>query len=161
MSGVRAMRWQDLSAVVALERELFPDSAWSAASWWGELAGRPRRDYVVLVDPQGTVEDGVGGYAGLDLAGETADVMTVAVHPRLRGTGQGSVLLSALLDRARAAGAARVMLEVRADNEAALGLYRRHGFTVVHTRRGYYQPGGVDALVMRAGVEGEGVPGDD
>jgi ribosomal-protein-alanine N-acetyltransferase len=163
---VRPLRWQDLAEVVALEAELFPDDPWSAAGWWAELAQRPRRDYVVLtqaeaVDADGgePAERGIAGYAGLDLAGETADVMTVAVHPRLRGTGRGATLLRALLDRARAAGAGQVMLEVRADNEAALALYQRHGFEVVHTRRGYYQPGGVDALVMRAVLGTNGAVG--
>ena len=32
---------------------------------------------------------------------------------------------------------------------AAIGLYDRAGYTVVSTRRRYYQPGDVDALVMR------------
>ena len=41
------------------------------------------------------------------------------------------------------------MLEVRADNAAAIRLYRRHGFERLAVRRGYYQPGDVDAWVMR------------
>ena len=41
------------------------------------------------------------------------------------------------------------MLEVRADNAAALRLYERHGFERVAVRRGYYQPEGVDAHVLR------------
>lgn len=42
-----------------------------------------------------------------------------------------------------------MMLEVRADNVAALGLYRQSGFEQLSVRRRYYQPEGVDALVMR------------
>jgi [ribosomal protein S18]-alanine N-acetyltransferase len=38
---------------------------------------------------------------------------------------------------------------VRADNSAALALYERAGFTVVNRRRGYYQPSGTDAVIMR------------
>jgi ribosomal-protein-alanine N-acetyltransferase len=41
------------------------------------------------------------------------------------------------------------MLEVRADNVAARNLYDRNGFDVLSARRRYYQPGDVDALVMR------------
>ena len=44
-------------------------------------------------------------------------------------------------------GAERVILEVRADNDAARALYAGAGFTTLQTRRGYY-PGGVDALVL-------------
>lgn len=143
---LRALRWQDLAEVQRIESAAFPDDAWSPASFWGELAARPRRDYVVLED------DGIVGYAGLDLAGETADVMTIAVDPGRRGAGHGARLLEALLARAEAAGAEQVMLEVRADNAAATGLYERFGFTEVRRRRGYYQPGSVDALVMRRKV---------
>ncbi|CAM5271203.1 Ribosomal-protein-alanine N-acetyltransferase OS=Streptomyces violarus OX=67380 GN=FHS41_002807 PE=4 SV=1 [Streptomyces violarus] len=41
------------------------------------------------------------------------------------------------------------MLECRVDNVCAQKLYERFGFEVIGFRRGYYQPGNVDALVMR------------
>jgi len=156
---VRAMRWQDLAEVHRIEEDAFPQDAWSLAAWWSELAARPRRDYVVLQEsglPGERGAAGLVGYGGLDLAGETADVMTVAVDPARRGQGHGVTLLEELLDRATRSGAAAVMLEVRADNEAALGLYSRHGFHEVHRRRGYYQPCAVDALVMRKEVGARG-----
>ena len=80
-------------------------------------------------------------------AGEVSDVMTIAVVPRARRTGLGRVLLEELITRSRAQGACRLLLEVRADNEPALGLYTARGFQRLSTRRGYY-PGGVDALVL-------------
>jgi ribosomal-protein-alanine N-acetyltransferase len=141
------LTWRDIPALAAIEREVFPDDAWTEATWWAELAQRPRRDYTVARDVAG-----VAGYAGLDLAGEVADVMTVAVAPDRRGSGLGRRLLEHLLAQAAGHGASRVMLEVRADNTAALALYEQAGFEVVHTRRGYYRPGPVDALVMRKEV---------
>lgn len=140
----RAARWSDVAALAALEAELFSHDAWSEQTWWAELAGRPRRDYVVLDDGAGVV-----GYAGLDHGGDVADVMTVAVAPRAQGLGLGRRLLGELEARAQARGAAFVMLEVRADNTAARSLYERSGYVVLSTRRRYYQPGDVDALVMR------------
>jgi len=41
---------------------------------------------------------------------------------------------------------------VRTDNHRAQRLYRRYGFTEIGIRRGYYQPSGTDALVMRRDV---------
>lgn len=140
--ALRPVRWTDLDALAALEAELFADEPWDLPSWWQELAGRPRRDYVLLEDAAGVL-----GYAGLDHGGETSDVMTIAVHPRGRGRGHGRELLAELLRRARDAGAERVLLEVRADNAAAVGLYERAGFTPVRTRRRYYRDG-TDALVL-------------
>lgn len=138
----REVRWQDLDELADLETELFGAEAWSLSSWWGELAGRPRREYLLVQDVEGII-----GYAGLDHAGEVSDVMTIAVVPRARRTGLGRLLLEELITRSRAKGAHRLLLEVRADNEPALGLYAARGFTRLSTRRGYY-PGGVDALVL-------------
>jgi ribosomal-protein-alanine N-acetyltransferase len=152
---LREARWTDIAALAALEGDLFPHDAWAEPTWWAELAARPRRDYVVL-------DDGVGvaGYAGIDHGGEVADVMTVAVAPRARGLGLGRTLLDELEARARARGAAFVMLEVRADNAAALHLYERSGYVLLSTRRRYYQPGDVDALVLRKALSEKGA-GDE
>ncbi len=141
-AALREVRWQDLQTLAGLEDALFGADAWSLDSWWGELAARPRRQYVLAEDAAG-----IAGYAGLDHAGDTADVMTIAVLPDRRGGGLGRRLLEELVARARAGGALRLLLEVRADNTAARGLYAQRGFTLVRTRRGYY-PGGVDALVL-------------
>ncbi|WP_207555770.1 ribosomal protein S18-alanine N-acetyltransferase [Intrasporangium flavum] len=139
------LEWADLPTLADLEQQLFADDAWSPQTWWSELAARPRREYVLARDADGAV----AGYAGLDLAGDTADVMTVATAPTHQGRGVGRVLLDELLRRARAHGVEAVLLEVRADNDAARRLYDRAGFEVISVRRRYYQPRDVDALVMR------------
>ena len=150
MTTVRVMTWRDIPQLAELEQELFAADAWSAETWWAELAGRPRRDYVVLEGASG-----IEGYAGVDHGGDVADVMTLAVTPGRRGLGLGDLLVDTLLDKARSGGAEAVMLEVRADNDPALALYRRHGFAEVSVRRRYYQPGDVDAVVLRRRLEGE------
>jgi len=142
---LRDLEWTDLAHLAELEQQLFADDAWSEATWWTELAGRPRRDYVVATTPDGTI----AGYAGLDVAGDVADVMTIATAPGHQGRGTGRVLLTELVRRAAARGVEAVLLEVRADNDAARRLYDRAGFEVISVRRRYYQPGDVDALVMR------------
>jgi ribosomal-protein-alanine N-acetyltransferase len=152
MSALRDVTWRDIPRLVELETELFADAAWSAESWWAELAGRPRRSYVVLEGG-----DGIEGYAGVDLGGDVADVMTLAVVPGWRGRGLGDLLVGELVRRAGKSGAGSVMLEVRADNGPARRLYERHGFEEVSVRRRYYrQPDGpdVDALVMRRRLGG-------
>lgn len=141
---VREARWTDVPALAALELELFPDAAWSEETWWAELAGRPRRDYVVIDDAEGLV-----AYAGLDHGGDVADLMTVGVAPRGRGLRLGQRLLDELERRAGARDTASLLLEVRADNTAARALYEDSGYEVLSTRHRYYQPGDVDALVMR------------
>lgn len=141
---LRGMTWRDIPELVVLELELFADDAWSEHTWWAELAGRPRRSYVV--DEQG---GSVVGYAGIDHGGEVADVMTIAVAPAAQGKGLGAVLLDWLIAEARRGGASHLMLEVRADNVAALRLYSKAGFVMTNVRRRYYQPADVDAQIMR------------
>ena len=141
---LREMTWRDIPALAELEPALFADDAWSEQSWWAELAARPRRSYVV-------VEQGgaVVGYAGVDRGGEVADVMTLAVATAAQGQGVGKVLMDWLIVEARRGGAEHLMLEVRADNVAAQRLYSMAGFVMLTVRRRYYQPGDVDAHIMR------------
>lgn len=147
---MRDLHWTDIETVTVLEHELFPDDAWSPPSLWSELAARPRRSYVVEQDADGEVV----GYAGVDLGGEVADVMTMAVASRAQGRGLGRRLLEELVSRAEADHAAYLMLEVRADNEPARNLYATRGFETLTVRRRYYQPGDVDAHVLRLALAG-------
>jgi ribosomal-protein-alanine N-acetyltransferase len=146
---LREMRWWDIEAVLELERRLFPEDAWSAGMFWSELAdarhATATRWYTVAEDAAGRVV----GYAGLMAIAGEGDVQTIAVAEDQWGTGLGTRLLRRLIDQAVAARCAELLLEVRVDNERAQRLYTRFGFEPVGFRRNYYQPSGVDALVMR------------
>lgn len=142
--NLRPLHWTDIPELARVEAQLFGAHAWSEPTWWAELAARPRRSYVVL--PGG---GDIRGYAGVDLAGESADVMTIAVAPAYQGQGLGRVLLNTLVAEAAGSGAQALFLEVRADNAGALRLYAGAGFERVQVRRRYYQPEDVDAVVMR------------
>ncbi|MGW0424400.1 ribosomal protein S18-alanine N-acetyltransferase [Streptomyces sp. NPDC003015] len=145
---LREMRWWDIEPVLELERDLFPEDAWSRGMFWSELAHsrgpEATRRFVVAEEGARIV-----GYAGLASAGELADVQTIAVARDHWGTGLGATLLTELLRAATAFECAEVMLECRIDNIRAQKLYERFGFEAIGFRRGYYQPGNVDALVMR------------
>jgi [ribosomal protein S18]-alanine N-acetyltransferase len=145
----------DLADVLAMEHDLFPDDPWTARMFAEEVDQPPEsRLYLVAEAPslppaaEGRV---MAGYAGLMFVpgGVQADVLTIAVARAYWGRGIGSALLGALLDAATARGCAEVFLEVRKDNPRARGLYLRRGFEEIGVRRGYYQPSGVDAIVMR------------
>jgi ribosomal-protein-alanine N-acetyltransferase len=79
----------------------------------------------------------------------TGDVQTIATARDHWGTGLGSRLLTTLLRAATTAECHEVLLEVRVDNPRAQRLYRRLGVGPVGVGNGDYQPGNVDALVMR------------
>lgn len=141
---LRDLRWWDVETLLPLEQHLFGATAWSAETFWAELAHPETRWYVVATEGAEII-----GYAGLLVPGPEADVQTVAVAPAAQGKGVGRALLDALLDRAHERGATSLLLEVRADNPAAIALYERRGFERIAVRRRYYQPDDVDAWVMR------------
>ena len=146
MTGrLRPLRWWDVAALAALERELFTTDAWTAETWWAELAQGAARWYCAVELPERPGEP--AGYAGAAVNGPDADVMTVAVAPWAQGRGLGSQLMSALVTAVAERGAAQLVLEVRADNAVAQRLYARHGIERIAVRRGYYD--GVDAWIMR------------
>jgi ribosomal-protein-alanine N-acetyltransferase len=157
---LRPMVTADLPAVLDLERDLFPEDAWTEEMFASELEAAAGRYYLVA-------EDGgqVVGYAGLlapqperghgsrHRASAQADVLTMSVATEHWGQGIGTALLTALIDEAAARGCDEIFLEVRADNPRAQRLYTRHGFAEFGLRRGYYQPSGMDAIVMRRDIK--------
>lgn len=143
---LREMRRADMPEVMTLERELFPEDAWTPEMFASEFAqSASRRLYLVAEEGETLI-----GYAGMMFTGgPQADVVTLAVEPGRWGRGTGTALLTALTDEAARRGCTEVILEVRQDNPRARRLYLRHGFAEIGIRRGYYQPSGVDAVVMR------------
>lgn len=144
-ASVRAMRWWDIEPVMVLERDLFGDEAWSETMFWSELAENASRHYLVAESDGALI-----GYAGLCAYPPSESyVQTIAVDPALQGHGLGTTLLQRLIDESTRRGCKQLDLEVRADNDRAIALYERHGFRRIGVRRRYYQPSGVDAVVMR------------
>jgi ribosomal-protein-alanine N-acetyltransferase len=143
---LREMTKADMPRIMALEQELFPEDAWTPQMFAAEFA-QPASRRLYLVAEEG---DTLIGYAGMMFTGgPQADVVTLAVDPARWGRGTGTALLLALTGEAGRRGCREVLLEVRKDNPRARQLYLRHGFTEIGVRRGYYQPSGVDAVVMR------------
>ena len=149
---LREAHWTDMPALAALESDLFADDAWSEPTWWAELAGRPApRLRGARPTPTASL-----GYAGLDHGGDVADIMTIAVAPRAQGRGLGRLLLDELERRAppprRGARHAR---GARRQRRRRRPLRARRLRRAEHRRR-YYQPGDVDALVLRKSLHERG-----
>jgi ribosomal-protein-alanine N-acetyltransferase len=138
--GLELLDPADISSLVDLEEILFPgDSPWNWEMFTSEIA--VGNHYVVHRDIDGLID----GYAGLAIIGDEAEVHTIGVRPDAQGNGLGRKLLRQLMS---AAGDRRLLLEVRTDNVAAIGLYASEGFTTLGIRRRYYQPSGADAYTM-------------
>jgi len=138
----------DAAEIHELELALFPDDAWSRALIDSELAHSDSY-YLALRDDQSNHLVGYGGLRASMAVGGQGDIQTLAIDPHFQRQGLGSMLLTALLVEAWKRNVDDVFLEVRADNDAAQALYGRAGFREIARRPGYYQPGSVDAIVMR------------
>lgn len=140
---------EDAPEIAALEAELFGATAWPEAVVRDELHA-PYRTYFVLED-----EGRIAGYGGVLVVGSDADIQTIAIVPEHRGRGIGRRLLTKLLDSAKEQGAQQVFLEVRRDNPIAIAMYESTGFDIIGVRERYYQPEGIDALIMRLALKSE------
>jgi ribosomal-protein-alanine N-acetyltransferase len=94
----------------------------------------------------------LGGFIMSRIAGDEAEILSVAVANSRRGRGLAGALLRLHLGRLAGLAVRTVFLEVDEDNESARKLYRRAGFREVGRREGYYPNGAVSrtaALILR------------
>ena len=136
--GIRAVGVAHADVLAAIHATAFP----AAERWDGGAIA------TLLATPGCFALLAAGGMAMARIAGDEAELLTLAVLPAARGAGVGGSLLAAVLAEAARQGAATVLLEVAPSNGAARALYKRAGFGEVGLRRRYYPDGG-DALVMR------------
>ncbi|MGZ5402250.1 MAG: ribosomal protein S18-alanine N-acetyltransferase [Aeromicrobium sp.] len=138
---IREAALADLAALTDLESACFAGDAWSPALIESELLGETRS--VLLASG----ETGVIGYCSMRIVDGVADPQRIAVRPAARRQGLGRELLEELFGRATGRGATRMLLEVAASNEAAIGLYESFSFEPISRRHDYYADG-TDAVVM-------------
>ena len=136
---VREVRSEEHHAVGALTLDAYrallgPDMDAGYADELADVAGRASQaDVLVAVDEGGrllgaiTYVPGPGPMAWFD-GREEAGVRMLAVAPAAQGRGIGSSLVAACVERATAAGKARLLLHTTAAMTAAHRLYVRAGF---------------------------------
>ena len=138
----RPLTLQDLPAIMAIERRAY-EFPWTA----GIFSDCLRVGYTAWgLEEFATLR----AYCITSIAAGEAHILNLCVDPSYQGLGLGGRLLGRMLDLARKRQVERVVLEVRPSNEQAMALYRRHGFSKIGERRGYYpaQGGREDAVVM-------------
>ena len=93
-------------------------------------------------------DDAVVGYAAVSSVLDEGSLDNIAVAPEYRRRGVGEALLQEIIRRSRERELAFLYLEVRAGNEAAIALYKKHGFVPVGCRKNYYEKPREDAILM-------------
>lgn len=138
---IQRMGQEDVDEVARLERLSFSDP-WSKSSFEHELNNRFS---IPLVAKSGTE---IVGYCCLWHTYEQMEIATIAVAPHFRRKGIGSSMMKRILQEAERRGCSSVILSVRVSNKAAVGLYRKFGFTELERRKRYYRSPEEDAIVM-------------
>jgi [ribosomal protein S18]-alanine N-acetyltransferase len=153
---IRAAKLADLDAILALELAVFSADRLSRRSLRAFIAN-PDRPLLVAVS-----DEGLAGYAlvALRKRSATARLYSIAVDRRNGRRGVGRALMAACEHYAAAQGRIALRLEVRADNEAAIALYRDLGYREFGRYENYYADGArALRFEKRLGEAGPGATG--
>jgi [ribosomal protein S18]-alanine N-acetyltransferase len=151
---IKPISVDEIESVVILDRLCF-GGLWSIDSYRRELTNDNSHFLGISIDR--TLEPETSGIIGFGCFWailDEAHITLLGVHPQYQRQGLGTLLLTALLDKARSIEMARATLEVRASNQGAIDLYERFGFQTVGRRKKYYQDTGEDGIIMwRGGLQ--------
>ncbi len=100
--------------------------------------------------PKEIVPDNIYGYVIYSETMDEAELQRIAVSPEKRGEGYGNLLIKEMLRELGTFMIRRVMLEVRAGNAPAIGLYLKNGFKRIAVRKAYYRNPVEDAVIMES-----------
>ncbi len=132
----------DLAEVVAIENSSYPHP-WRHDQFLQELKNPVSQIDLLRFAGQ------LCGYLCYWLVAGEMQILNVATSPDWRRQGVADRLLTLVFDRCLSEGLTSAWLEVREGNLAAINLYRRHGFVVAGSRKGYYRDGENALLMVR------------
>lgn len=108
------------------------DWAYASEDRWRERLSIPGAINLLAVDADGNAPVGMATGVPHEDNDSRAELISMWVHPAVRGRGVASVLITAIASWAAGTGAATLTLSVMPDNVAARRTYERNGFTVSH-----------------------------
>lgn len=144
---LRAATVEDVPAIWEIEEVAFPHPAERFSPRKVRYLIQSPRAIVLVAELKGQIAGWAAGFARTRSPRPWGRVFALAVNPKVHGQKLGERLLRRLMDELRAAGAGRLVLEVRSDNAAAIRLYERVGFTPCVLLPNFYAPG-LDARRM-------------
>ena len=151
---IRPATVADVDAIVRLEHDNLGVDAWSRALVQEGVAGNlPSVTYLVASDAEDVV-----GHAVVSVVADTSELQRIAVDVSHRRAGLATQLLDEVVVLAESAGADRLLLEVREDNDRAIAFYAARGFVEIDRRSRYYRDGGTAVVMLRTvGATRDGV----
>jgi len=150
---VRLANPSDLPQLKALSQTAEEAAHWTPQQWLDIFHSQtpPRLAWIAEIEPTQATAENPPPAVGFLIAQHGApewELENIAVLPHFRRQGIARALLSALLLHARSLLAERILLEVRASNQAAIRFYQAGGFQNLARRRDYYSNPTEDALIF-------------
>ena len=125
----------ELDKLSALHTACFPEKSWT------------EKDFSELKKSGAEIIMSDNSFLVYRPAADEVEILTIGVLPDLRRTLIATALLNVMENEVKKSGARAIFLEVAADNDAALSLYEKNGYTRIGIRPEYYD--GTDAITMR------------
>lgn len=145
ISQLTTLSDNDLENLYQLEQQLFPD-CWDTSALQ-DLSAQDYNHFFVVKDL-----DKIIGYCIVQVMFDTAEILRIGVDKDSQGQGIAKQLLNNVVDFLTKLSVEKLLLEVRADNRLAIGLYQSFGFLQIHCRKKYYRLQNgltVDALILQ------------
>lgn len=138
---IREILTGDINQVASLEQQIFSD-AWSENA----VAETFRQPQSILT---GAFESNVlKGYLIVYYVLDELEIARIAVAPNCRRQGIAERLLQDLEEKSRQLKIDRWLLDVRESNQAAIGLYKKYGFSEDGKRKKFYTDPVETAILM-------------
>ncbi|MEL0621130.1 ribosomal protein S18-alanine N-acetyltransferase [Psychrobacter proteolyticus] len=143
-----------IQTVASIEAMVQPNDAWNQKTLT-ELLEQDSISLLIAYDQakeESVSHREIVGYCLYQTTFEQAEVLRVGTDPEHQRQGIASQVLNKLHELLQLNQVESLLLEVRADNKAAIALYEQQAFSVIHRRKGYYKmphKPAVDALIMQ------------
>jgi len=142
MINTRPATEEDIPRILEIEREVI-SPPWTHGALLSEVYNDDSF-FVVAAGQHGIIQ----GFTILRRFADEAELLQIAVDSSVRRRGVADALMAAALEFSAHSALRSVFLEVRKSNEAAIMLYKKHGFKPVRFRKDYYSYPTEDAVVM-------------
>lgn len=137
----RQMNLSDLPFVLSIQNELGFQN-WNLNQFQGELSSSSSLALVYELEGE------LVAYLMVQLLGEEAELLSIAVKASHKRKGTGSRLWTEGLLQLKEKGVQKIFLEVRESNTSAQLFYKKHQFVFYDLRKWYYSDG-ENALLFR------------
>ena len=145
MLEIRIAKEQEIEEIARLEQEIFPDP-------WSLTALRDTWNQKQAQILGGWLDGQMAGYVIVYFAADESEIARIAVDEKFRRQGVAGALLDEMERVLAGKGIARLMLDVRKSNAAALRFYLSRGFKEDGVRKNFYTNPIEDAILMSRGL---------